>query len=73
MINIFVEVLYISKVAQSHNTHWRYAIVAVRILRTLIRRDEPLIPEQIRCFLSKTYDSHPTMVRSFYHISMSSN
>ncbi|CAL1696420.1 unnamed protein product [Somion occarium] len=48
----------ILKVAQSPNTHWKYSIVAVRCLRTLIRRDVPLSRSHVQCLLEKTYDSN---------------
>ncbi|TDL28808.1 ARM repeat-containing protein [Rickenella mellea] len=51
----------VTNIARSPNTHWRYSIVAIRILRTLIRRDEPLQASQISYFLDKTHDSHPSM------------
>ncbi|KDQ54765.1 hypothetical protein JAAARDRAFT_71570 [Jaapia argillacea MUCL 33604] len=51
----------ILEIANSSKTHWRYSIVAIRCLRTLIRRDEPLSPELARYFLEKSYDSHPSM------------
>lgn len=49
-------------VGNSLRTHWRYAIVAVRCLRTLIRRDVPLTPSQIRFFMEKSHDNHPSIV-----------
>lgn len=52
----------VTDIARSPNTHWRYSIIAIRILRTLIRRDEPLQASQISYFLDKTHDSHPSMV-----------
>jgi proteasome activator subunit 4 len=56
--NITREILEIGK---SDRTHWKYAIFAVRCLRTLVRRDAPLTPEQMAYFLEKAYDTHPTM------------
>jgi len=38
--------------------------VAVRVLRTLLRRDTPTSPSHLRLFLEKVCDSNPTMVRS---------
>ncbi|KAJ6627245.1 hypothetical protein B0H10DRAFT_1941394 [Mycena sp. CBHHK59/15] len=48
-------------IGNSPKTHWRYEIAAIRCLRTLIRRDAALTPEQIRYFMEKTYDSNPSM------------
>ncbi|KAF9270499.1 ARM repeat-containing protein [Marasmius fiardii PR-910] len=48
-------------IGESSETHWRYAIVALRCLRTLIRRDKPLTPSQMSYFLSGIHDSHPTI------------
>ncbi|KAF9056646.1 hypothetical protein BJ165DRAFT_1522537 [Panaeolus papilionaceus] len=45
----------------SSRTHWRYAIYAVRCLRTLVRRDTPLTAEQITFFLERMHDDHPTI------------
>ncbi|KAF9014988.1 hypothetical protein BDQ17DRAFT_1418116 [Cyathus striatus] len=52
---------HVMSVAKSSRTHWRYAIYAVRCLRTLVRRDIPLTPEQIKFFLEKVHDDHPTI------------
>ncbi|KAG1755021.1 uncharacterized protein EDB91DRAFT_1096855 [Suillus paluster] len=49
------------EVANDTTTHWRYAIVAVRILRTLLRRDAPTSPAHLRIFLEQACDSNPTM------------
>lgn len=57
----------ILNVANSAKTHWRYCIVAIRCLRTLIRRDRPVKGAHIRCLLEKTYDSHPNIVRPIPH------
>ncbi|KAI0768547.1 hypothetical protein BD413DRAFT_614418 [Trametes elegans] len=48
-------------IANDANTHWRYAIVAVRCLRALLRRDAPLKAAHVRYILSKTYDSNASM------------
>ncbi|KAH8120571.1 ARM repeat-containing protein [Phellopilus nigrolimitatus] len=48
-------------IAKSSSTHWRYAIIALRILRTLIRRDEPINAEQTKYFLEMAHDSHPSI------------
>ncbi len=50
------------KIATSSRTHWRYEIAAIRCLRTLLRRDMPLTPEQIRFFVERTHHSHPSVV-----------
>lgn len=47
--------------ANDTTTHWRYAIVAVRVLRTLLRRDTPISSSHLRLFLEKVCDSNPTM------------
>lgn len=49
-------------IANSSNTHWRYAIVALRVLRTYIRRDEPISALEVQYFLDKTHDAHPSLV-----------
>ncbi|TFK57485.1 hypothetical protein OE88DRAFT_1651225 [Heliocybe sulcata] len=51
----------ILKIARSTKTHWKYAIVAIRCLRTLIRRDVPLSPSLASYFMEKTHDTHPSM------------
>ncbi|KII93397.1 hypothetical protein PLICRDRAFT_694576 [Plicaturopsis crispa FD-325 SS-3] len=48
-------------IAQSPRTHWRYSIVAIRCLRTLLRRDVPPSPAHMRYFLKMTHDSHPSI------------
>ncbi|KAI0651592.1 hypothetical protein C8Q79DRAFT_934115 [Trametes meyenii] len=49
------------EIANDPDTHWRYAIVAVRCLRSLIRRDVPLKSTHVRYLLSKAYDSNASM------------
>ncbi|KAG1826229.1 uncharacterized protein BJ212DRAFT_1444172 [Suillus subaureus] len=49
------------EIANDNATHWRYAIVAVRVLRTLLRRDTPTSSSHLRLFLEKVRDSNPTM------------
>ncbi|TFK76829.1 hypothetical protein BDN72DRAFT_890635 [Pluteus cervinus] len=51
----------ILEIAKSSQTHWRYAIFAVRCLRTLVRRDSPLNAEHVCFFLDKIHDDHPTI------------
>ncbi|KZT19390.1 hypothetical protein NEOLEDRAFT_1142177 [Neolentinus lepideus HHB14362 ss-1] len=51
----------ILRIAKSSKTHWKYAIVAVRCLRTLIRRDVPLSPDLASYFMERTHDVHPSM------------
>ncbi|KAJ3990413.1 hypothetical protein F5890DRAFT_1398687 [Lentinula detonsa] len=48
-------------IAKSSTTHWRYAIVAIRCLRTLVRRDKPLTSAQMSYFLESIHDSQPTI------------
>ncbi|TRM60121.1 hypothetical protein BD626DRAFT_571905 [Schizophyllum amplum] len=49
------------EIGQSSKTHWRYLIVAMRVLRTLVRRDAPLTRGQITFFLEQCHDDHPTV------------
>ncbi|KAH9947692.1 hypothetical protein B0H21DRAFT_737636 [Amylocystis lapponica] len=51
----------ILEIAQSSKTHWRYSIIAVKCLRTLVRRDAPTSPEHIQYILSRTHDSNSDM------------
>ncbi|KAL4243081.1 BLM10 family protein [Abortiporus biennis] len=51
----------ILEIAKSSETHWKYAIVAIRCLRTLIRRDVSMHPDHVEYLVEKTYDSHATM------------
>ncbi|KAJ4476693.1 hypothetical protein J3R30DRAFT_3704168 [Lentinula aciculospora] len=48
-------------IAKSPETHWRYAIVAIKCLRTLVRRDKPLTSAQMTYFLESLHDSQPTI------------
>ncbi|GBE78103.1 hypothetical protein SCP_0109850 [Sparassis crispa] len=48
-------------IANSPKTHWRYAIVAVRCLRTLIRRDKPMTASHVQYIMRKTLDSHSSI------------
>ena len=50
-------------IAGSGKTHWRYNIVAVRCLRTLIRKDESISDQHFKFFVEKTCDDHPSIVR----------
>ncbi|KAL7285721.1 hypothetical protein ACG7TL_000826 [Trametes sanguinea] len=49
------------EIANNSRTHWRYAIVAVRLLRTLVRRDAPLKADHVRYLFEKTHDSNASM------------
>ena len=51
-------------IAGSSKTHWRYNIVVVRCLRTLIRKDESISAPHFKFFVEKTCDDHPSIVRS---------
>ncbi|KAH9487110.1 Proteasome activator complex subunit 4 [Psilocybe cubensis] len=51
----------ILQIANSSRTHWRYGIYAVKCLRTLVRRDRPLLREQIVYFLEKVHDDNPSI------------
>ncbi|KAM5538277.1 hypothetical protein V8D89_008164 [Ganoderma adspersum] len=48
-------------IANDERTHWRYAIVAVRCLRALIRRDVPLNPAHVEYMFAKSHDSNASM------------
>ncbi|KAF8587302.1 hypothetical protein K439DRAFT_1645895 [Ramaria rubella] len=48
-------------IAQNPQTHWRYSIVAIRCLRTLVRREQPTYGPQLGYFLEKARDTNPTM------------
>ena len=50
-------------IAGSSKTHWRYSIVAVRCLRTLVRKDESISAPHFKFFVEKTCDDHPSIVR----------
>ncbi|KAF5374850.1 hypothetical protein D9758_000077 [Tetrapyrgos nigripes] len=49
------------EIGSSSKIHWRYAILAVRLLRTLIRKDKPISPEMLSFFLKSVHDSHPSI------------
>ncbi|KAG8927366.1 hypothetical protein FRC02_008249 [Tulasnella sp. 418] len=49
------------EVANDPATHWRYEIAAIRILRTLIRRDQCIGAPQLQYFLEQTAADHPSM------------
>lgn len=57
-----LQISIIQEVGESEDTHWKYAIAAVRCLRTLSRRDVPLNPSLLKFFLENTYDEHPSVV-----------
>ncbi|PVF98837.1 hypothetical protein CPB86DRAFT_757643 [Serendipita vermifera] len=48
-------------IGTSDKTHWRYSIVALRMLRALVRREIPNSSSQMQYFLSKTTDNHPSI------------
>jgi proteasome activator subunit 4 len=48
-------------IANDDDTHWRYEIVAIRALRTLIRRDQPPNAPQLEFFMDQTLADHPSM------------
>lgn len=54
------------KVANDPKTHWRYAMMAVRILRSLFRRDRPIGSDHLQLFLEKLCDSDPNIVSLSY-------
>lgn len=51
----------ILQVAQNPSTHWKYAVVAVRCLRTLVRRDVPMKSSHIKYLVNMTLDSNASM------------
>jgi hypothetical protein len=53
----------VCEVANNERTHWRYAIAATRVLRTLIQRDAPTPARLMRLLLEKTHDDHNLVVR----------
>lgn len=55
------------RIAENPQTHWKYSITAIRLLRTLVRRDCPLHASHIEYLLTQTHADHPSMryVRSF--------
>ena len=57
-----IQVTTLITLAEDSNTHWRYSIIALRILRTLIKREEPLSKKHMDYFLRMTHDSHPSLV-----------
>lgn len=49
------------EIAQRPTTHWRYSQAAVRILASLIRRDQPASPELAKLFVQGVCNDHPNM------------
>lgn len=49
------------RIAEDPRTHWKYSITAIRLLRTLIRRDSPLHASHVEYLLSQTHADHPSM------------
>ena len=47
-------------IAQSPSTHWRYSIVALRFVRALIRRDQPLPLDVVRFMAEQLVSDLPT-------------
>lgn len=62
LISISRQTSFVLDIARSKSTHWRYAIFALRCLRTLIRRDTPTTKEHLAYFLEKAHDDHPSLV-----------
>jgi proteasome activator subunit 4 len=58
-------------IGMSTKTHWRYDIVALRMVRALIQRDFPNGSPEVEYLLSKATSDHPSLryVRSFHHSS----
>ncbi|XP_006454756.1 hypothetical protein AGABI2DRAFT_215246, partial [Agaricus bisporus var. bisporus H97] len=55
-------ITHVLDLSNSGKLHWRYSIYAVRCLRTLVRRDIPVQANQMRYFLTKLHDNHPTIL-----------
>ncbi|EJD55475.1 hypothetical protein AURDEDRAFT_109790 [Auricularia subglabra TFB-10046 SS5] len=51
----------ITAVANSPKTHWRYSIVALRLLRTLLRRDRSSEAAHIKYMVESVVNDHPSM------------
>lgn len=49
------------RIAEDPRTHWKYSITAIRLLRTLIRRDSPLHASHVEYLLTQTHADHPSM------------
>ncbi|TIB08744.1 hypothetical protein E3P89_02948 [Wallemia ichthyophaga] len=52
--------------AESSNTHWRYQLIAQRVLKNLIRRDKPMSERLTRYFLANTISDHPKIREHAY-------
>lgn len=50
-------------IGTSSKTHWRYSIVAMRALRTLIRKEVPILPRNLKYFMEETCNDNPSIVR----------
>jgi len=48
-------------IASSPKTHWRYGIVAIRCLRTLVRKEKAISARHLQYFIEKTYDDNPSI------------
>lgn len=57
LYNEFVPLLL--DIAESDKTHWRYQLLAQRVLKNLIRRDRPTFERVTRYFLKQTLSDHP--------------
>jgi proteasome activator subunit 4 len=60
-------------IGKSTKTHWRYDIVALRMIRALIQRDLPNGSPEVEYLLSKATNDHPSLryVRVFHDYSSS--
>ncbi|KZP32253.1 hypothetical protein FIBSPDRAFT_907345 [Athelia psychrophila] len=58
--------LSVLDIAKNTRTQWRYVIVAIRILRALVRRDAPLSAPLIQFMLEKTYSSYTNVVCALF-------
>jgi len=59
--NTLVVIDKLLTIADDEDTHWRYEIVAIRALRTLIRRDQPPYAPQLEFFMAQALADHPSM------------
>ncbi|TIA90807.1 hypothetical protein E3P99_01381 [Wallemia hederae] len=52
--------------AESSTTHWRYQLIAQRVLKNLVRRDKPTPERVTRYFLAQTISDHPKIREHAY-------
>ncbi|KAG8998807.1 hypothetical protein FRB90_012229 [Tulasnella sp. 427] len=49
------------QIVEDSRTHWKYSISAIRLLRTLVRRDTPLNAPHVEFLLKRTHADHPSI------------